>query len=367
MKRLLTCTVLSIFLLSGCTVGQGKNDGVISVNGTIIKRGDVEKLINKEIDKSFLRSFGGSDNLMKSDDNPMYIAFKQKVSKEAIVKTLIEDEIAKRGIEATETDVENEMKTVIDRVGSKEELNSMLKKRGISNNEFLDDLKTQIKIKKLVNSIEKINITDADAQKYYNENKAQFTHGEQVRASHILVSCDTLQLIREIKTKNKNISTEDLNKKLEEHQAKQLAKAEALLKEVKANPDNFAQIAQKNSDDRASGEKGGELGFFSKEQMVPVFSNAAFAMKPNTVSDNLVKSNYGYHIIKVTDRIEGGTTPFVKVKDEIKFYLETQEQIRVLKKLTEGLQKTAKIEYLDNTYNPNYEFKPVDKKDNSKE
>ena len=62
-----------------------------------------------------------------------------------------------------------------------------------------------------------------------------------------MVSCDTLQLIREIKTKNKNISTEDLNKKLEEHQAKQLAKAEALLKEVKANPDNFAQIAQKNS------------------------------------------------------------------------------------------------------------------------
>ena len=101
--------------------------------------------------------------------------------------------------------------------------------------------------------------------------------------------------------------------------------------------------------------------------MVPEFSNAAFAMKPNTVSDNLVKSNYGYHIIKVTDRIEAGSTPYAKTKDDIKFYLETQEQIRVLKKLTEGLQKTAKIEYLDNTYNPNYEFKPVDKKDNSKE
>lgn len=367
MKKIITCAALSMILLSGCSFIH-KNDGVISVNGTIITRNDVDKLINKEIDKTFLRSFGGADNFLKSDDNPAYIAFKQKVSNEAIVKTLIEDEIKKRGITATEEDISNEMKTVIDRIGSKEELNSILKQRGISNDEFLEDLKTQIKIKKLVNSIEKINISDSDAKKYYDANKTQFTHGEQVRASHILVSCDVLQSIREIKTKNKNISTEELNKKIEELQTKQKAKAESILKEVKANPDNFEEIAQKKSDDRASGEKGGELGFFSKEQMVPEFSNAAFAMKPNTISDNLVKSNYGYHIIKVTDRIESGTTPFAKVKDEIKFYLETQEQIKVLKNLTQGLQKTAKIEYLDETYNPNYVIKQKEKEnENNKE
>jgi peptidyl-prolyl cis-trans isomerase C len=86
--------------------------------------------------------------------------------------------------------------------------------------------------------------------------------------------------------------------------------------------------------------------------MVPEFSNAAFSMKPNTISNSLVKSNYGYHIIKVTDRIEAGTTPYAKVKDEIKFYLETQEQVKVLKNLTDGLMKTAKIEYIDSSFNP---------------
>ena len=99
-----------------------------------------------------------------------------------------------------------------------------------------------------------------------------------------------------------------------------------------------------------SGERGGELGFFSKNDMVPEFSNAAFAMKPNTISSSLVRSNYGYHIIKVTDRIEAGTTPYAKVKDEIKFYLETQEQVKVLKNLTDGLMKTAKIDYIDESY-----------------
>ena len=84
--------------------------------------------------------------------------------------------------------------------------------------------------------------------------------------------------------------------------------------------------------------------------MVPEFSKAAFAMKPNTISNELVRTNYGYHIIKVTDRIEAGTTPFAKVKDDVKFYLETQEQVKVLKNLTDSLMKTAKIVYIDESY-----------------
>ena len=74
-------------------------------------------------------------------------------------------------------------------------------------------------------------------------------------------------------------------------------------------------------------------------------------MKPNTISD-LVQTNYGYHIIKVTDRIEAGTTPFAKVKDELKYYLETEKQIAILKDLTSGLMKTADIKYLDDSFNP---------------
>ena len=156
-------------------------------------------------------------------------------------------------------------------------------------------------------------------------------------------------MLRSAKAKNKNISTTELNAKVEKIQQEQRQKAEAILREVKANPDNFEKIARQKSEDKVSGERGGELGFFSKGDMVPEFSKAAFSMKPNTISD-IVTTSYGYHIIKVTDRIEPGVTPYEKVKDEIKFYLETQEQIKVLKNLTDGLMKSAKIVYIDSSY-----------------
>ena len=361
MKKLLTCLALSSVLLSGCTFMQ-KSEGIIKVNDTVITQADFDSAFDQSVDKSFLKAFGGSKNFVKSDENPMFGIFKDKIVNELIVKSLLDQEIAKRGIKATQEDVQNELKTIIDKVGSKEELNKLLKQRGISNDQFTEDLKTQIKIKKLVDSIDKIKVSDNDAKKYYDTHKSEFTHGEQVRASHILISANTIELIQQIKAKNPDINPTELNKKVEEQVAAQKAKADAILAEVKQNPDNFEKIAQKKSDDKASAERGGELGFFPKEAMVPEFANAAFSMKPNTISENLVKSPYGYHIIKVTDRMEAGTTPYVKVKDEIKFYLETQKQIEVLKKFTDGLMKNAKIEYLNESYNPKRAIKPVEPK-----
>ena len=347
MKKILTCAAISAILLSGCSFTKS---GIIRVNDTVITKSQFEKAIDKELDNSPFKAFGGSENFIKSDDNYMYVVYKEKVVKELIVKALLESEIAKRGIKVSDEDISAEMKTIIDKVGSKEELNKLLKSRGVSNGEFTEDLKTQIRIKKLIKSISEVNISDAEAQKYYNQNIDKFKHSEQVRASHILISSDLLQIIRQIKSKNKDISATDLNAKVEKIQAEQKAKADAILKEVKANPDDFEKIAAQKSEDKISGERGGELGFFSREDMVPEFSKAAFAMKPNSISQELVKSNYGYHIIKVTDRMEAGTTPFVKVKDDIKFYLETQEQIKILKNLTDSLMKTANIVYIDESY-----------------
>lgn len=364
MKKVLTCAALSVVLLSGCSFSPS---GIIKVNNKVITRAQFDKAIDKEINSSVFKNFGGVKNFVKSDENVMYVVYKQKVTKELIVKTLLDEEIKKRGIKVSDEDIKKEMISIIDKVGSKEELNSLLKERGISNSEFTEDLKTQIRIKKLIDSISDIEISDSEAEKYYKSNLDKFKHAEQVRASHILFSADTLQIIRDLKAKNKDISPAEMNKKIEEIESQQKAKAEAVLKEVKANPEEFAKIAKRESDDKVSGERGGELGFFSKDAMVPEFSKAAFAMKPNTISENLVKSNYGYHIIKVTDRIEAGTTPYAKIKDEIKFYLETQEQIKVLKNLTDGLMKSAQIEYLDKSFNPDKVVTESETKEDTKE
>ena len=164
MKKLLTCLAVSAVLFSGCTFMK-KSEGIIKVNNDIITQEDFDKAFDNSVDQSFLKSFGGSKNFLKSDDNPMFNIFKDKVVNELIVKTLLDEEIAKRGITATQDDVQNELKSIIDKVGSKEELNKLLKQRGVSNAQFTEDLKTQIKIKKLVNSLEKISVSDNDAKK----------------------------------------------------------------------------------------------------------------------------------------------------------------------------------------------------------
>lgn len=352
MKKILTIAALATILVSGCSMNLNSGKGIISVNGHNITQAEFDKAVDNEINGSMFKAFGGANNFIKSDDNIMYLIFKEKVSRELIVKALLDEEIQKRGIKVTDEDIKNETKSIIDKVGSKEELNKLLKKRGITNDQFNADLKTQIKMKKLIDSLEKVSISDAETLKYYKSHPEMFKREEQVRASHILVDCNALTMITEIKKKNKKISPEDLNKKVEEMQAAKKEKAEAILKQVLENPESFEKIAQKESDDKNSAEYGGELGYFPRKVMAPEFSDAAFSTKPNTIHDKLVKTMYGYHIIKVTDRVEPGILPYEKAKEDIKFYMETEAQMTVLKKFTDGLMKSAKIEYLDKSFDP---------------
>ena len=122
----------------------------------------------------------------------------------------------------------------------------------------------------------KIKVPREDVERYYNEHLGTYTTPEQIRASHIL-----------LKTEGKN-------------DADVRARADGILKEVKAGGD-FAALAKKYSEDDSNAQQGGDLDYFSRGRMVPEFDAAAFALAPGEVSD-VVKTQFGYHIIKVTDR-----------------------------------------------------------------
>jgi peptidyl-prolyl cis-trans isomerase D len=143
-----------------------------------------------------------------------------------------------------------------------------------------------------------VKVTDEQLKHYYDQNEklGRYTTQEERKASHILVKVD------------KSAPAEE--------RAKAKAKAEALLAEVKKNPGNFAEIAKKNSDDKASAQRGGDLDFFNREAMVKPFTDAAFSMKEGEIS-GLVETDYGYHIIKVTGAHAGGKKTFEEVKPEI--------------------------------------------------
>src|SRR5580765_3461747 len=137
----------------------------------------------------------------------------------------------------------------------------------------------------------KIVVPAADIERSYNDNLSQYTTPEQIRASHIL-----------LKTEGKD-------------DAAVKTRAEALLKQAQSGAD-FAELAKKNSEDEGTAPKGGDLDFFGRGRMVPEFDTAVFALEPGQMSD-LVKTQYGYHIIKMTDKKPGAVKSLNDVKAQI--------------------------------------------------
>src|SRR5262245_33000919 len=138
---------------------------------------------------------------------------------------------------------------------------------------------------------QKVVVPSADIDRAYNNNIEQYSTPEQVRASHIL-----------LKTEGKD-------------DAAVKAKAEELLKQARAGAD-FAELAKKNSEDEQSAKNGGDLDYFGRGRMVPEFDQVVFAMQPNQISD-LVKTQYGYHIIKLVDKKPATTRPLAEVRPQI--------------------------------------------------
>ena len=165
-------------------------------------------------------------------------------------------------------------------------------------------------------------VSAEDIQRSYEDNKQQYSTPEQVRASHIL-----------LKTAEKDDGTVK-------------KQAEDLLAKVKAGAD-FAKLATEYSEDDASKVKGGDLDFFPKGQMVPEFDKVAFSLKPGEISD-LVKSQYGYHIIKVTDKKAATTKTLdevrAQIEDQIKWDRAQTEAQRIADDVGKSLKKPADID-----------------------
>ncbi|MBP1751669.1 MAG: peptidylprolyl isomerase [Geobacteraceae bacterium] len=215
--------------------------------------------------------------------------------------------------------------------GKKELLESMVvrelvleqaKKDGIDKSKEvvtrLEDLKKRVVVEAFVRKkIEQdIKISDDEMKKFYDQNKDKFKSGEQVKASHILVKSES--------------------------------SAQDILSQLKKGA-SFEELARKNSAD-ASAAKGGDLGWFSKGTMVPEFDKVAFGLKDGELS-NVVKTPYGFHIIKVTGKRAAGVRSFDEVKDQIKAAMMPAKQQEVLQQLKESLKKNAKISIKEDVLN----------------
>ena len=245
--------VLSAFLV-GCSDG-GNSRTVATVNKEKITEGELNKLLQSQYGSTALDSL--------------------------ITNKIVELEAKKLDIKVSDKEIAEEYKTYTESYGGEEALLKSLESYNMTKKDVEKDIKNYLLTLKVMEDY--IDVTDEDVKAYYEENKESFNTEEQVQASHILVEDE--------------------------------ATANEVIKKLNAGED-FGELAHEYSTDTVSAEAGGELGYFSKGQMVEEFENAAFAMKVGEVSKTPVKTEHGYHIIKVTDKKAAVKSNFESAKEE---------------------------------------------------
>jgi foldase protein PrsA len=199
-----------------------------------------------------------------------------------ITNKLVELEAEKAGIKIKDEEIQKEIDVMVESYGDEKSLKEQLEASGSSMDALKKDIVVYLQTKKLVEP--RITVTDDEISTYFEDNKDTFTQAEQVEASHILVE--------------------------DEKTAKKVAK------ELAAGGD-FAKLAAEYSTDTETADNGGSLGYFGKGDMVEEFEDVAFDLDINKVSDP-VKTEYGYHIIKVTGKKEAKKANLEDSKEVIK-------------------------------------------------
>lgn len=237
--------------------------------------------------KAYERKTVATVNGVKITRGQLYTELKKQYGTDAldtmINQALVDAEAKKKNVKVTDADIDKALAKIKAQFTSEDGFNSMLDQYQLTVAELRDQLKTQLVVEKLL--ADKIQITEAEYQTQFDAMKKEKVDAGQIRASHILVKTEK--------------------------------EAQDLLAKITKGED-FANLAAKYSTDTASKVQGGDLGYFTKTDMVKAFADAAFALKKGQVS-GIVKSEYGYHIIKATDTPSTWTLAEKRadVKDEI--------------------------------------------------
>ena len=188
----------------------------------------------------------------------------------------------------------------------------------------IDDLRARLITEKVMKEVieKEATITDEKLTEYYEENMEEFSRPAQVRASHILI---------EVKPDADEATVAEAQKKIE-----------MVLNEVKAGMD-FAELARKHSGGPTS-RRGGDLGYFSKGRMAPEFDQAVFALESIDDVSGIIKTQFGFHVIKLTGKKEAQQQTFEQAKRRIEARLKQQQKRDRYKGYVDELKANARIE-----------------------
>jgi peptidyl-prolyl cis-trans isomerase C len=339
-KRAILCSVIFlIYVLAviGCQkndqtaksaqvpIGQtetylNKEDSMIAkVNGTPITSAQVEQELSNIVAQY-------QNNVPPDQLQQLQPKLRTQALENLINTQLLFREADSKGIKPSSEAINTELDGIISRFPSPEAFQQQMAKVGISREQMLKDIEQQLKVNTLVKEAlvgVETTITEEEVSQFYQGNSDSFQSPEKVCAQHILLKINPNDA-PEIKSQ-KRLELAGLSGKIE-------------------NGADFSKIAEEHSE-CPSKQQGGDLGLFERGRMVKPFEEAAFTLKVGEVSD-IVETQFGYHLIKVTDRKEARTVPLEEAKDEISKYLKNSKEQQAVNSFIGTLREKADIEYV---------------------
>ncbi|MET2897982.1 peptidylprolyl isomerase [Vibrio rotiferianus] len=392
-KIILGLIILSfVFAGVGSYLTSGGNNAAAKVGNTEISRGEFEMAYQNERNR-MQAQFGDSFAQMLAD--PAYVeSFRKSVLDRMINDVLLDQQAESLGLRISDAQIRT-MILELPQFQSNGKFDqdvyqASLRRAGYSPDSFAEYMRSQLVREQLLNALQlseftlpgevqaegklftqtrdirtitinlddfakHVELTDEEIQDYYKANPDNFTRPEQVKVAYIELSAEELK--KQIQVSDVDVKQyydEHLDKYSSEEQRRVAhilvegddeAKAQAILDELNGGAD-FAKLAEEKSDDFGSAENGGDLGWIERDVMDPAFEEAAFALKNVGDTTGLVKSDFGYHIIKLEELKDSVAKPFTEVAAEIKKEMVDQKAVDQFYELQSELEKVA-FEYPD--------------------
>lgn len=243
-----------------------------------------------------------------------------------LLQDLIMDKLvagAASGEKVSDADVDAELAKIKGQFPDDKTFQEQIAQAGMTPEKLKENIRTGLQQSRWMKSqVKTPDVTNEQAKAFYESNIKEFEQPETVKASHILFMVDP-------------DATADVVKQKEDAAKKAAERAAA--------GEDFTKLAKELSEEPGASESGGDLGFFPKDRMVPEFAEAAFAQKIGDISKP-VKTQFGWHVIKVTDKKDAGTVPFDQVKEQVVSYLKSNNQREAVQSVLNKLKESAKIE-----------------------
>ncbi len=326
---LMAAAMISVVIF-GCGGGEkgkmneqekGSADFVVKVDGKAITEEEVAKETS-----NIERQMAG--RVSPEQMGQMGQMLRQQAVQNLVNRALLTEAAKDNGVKVTDAEVDSRIEQIKGQFKSEEDFNGQLEKSGMTPDGFREEVRKSIRLENLMDmkTAHISSPTEAESREYYDSNAAQFSNPERIRASHILIS------VGENDTEEQK---EQKRKKIEEIRSELLAGAD------------FAELAAKYSD-CPSKDRGGDLGFFARGQMVKPFEDAAFALDVGQISD-VVTTRFGYHIIKVTEKEDAGKVSFDDARSNIEEFLLSRKKQAEINDYLDKLRDSAEIVYADSS------------------